>query len=108
LIQAGLQIEQYGIVASALAVSMLTLFSMTKIWAEVFWKEAAAGFVSESAPRSLPAMSGVLLFGPVVLMAGFLVLIGIAAEPVFAFATRAAQQLIDPAEYVHAVLGAQK
>jgi multicomponent Na+:H+ antiporter subunit D len=108
LIQAGLQIEQYGIVASALAVSMLTLFSMTKIWAEVFWKEAPAGFVSESAPRSLPAMSGVLLFGPVVLMAGFLVLIGIAAEPVFAFATRAAQQLIDPAEYVHAVLGAQK
>ena len=107
LIQAGLQIEQYAIVAAALAVSILTLFSMTKIWAEVFWKEPPDASKSE-APRSAPAPLAVaLLFAPIALMAAVIVMIGIGAESVFALATRAAEQLMDPAEYVQAVLGAR-
>ena len=38
LVRAGLESEQYWIVAAALAVSLLTLFSMIKIWNEAFWK----------------------------------------------------------------------
>ncbi len=40
LIQGGLEAERYAIVVAALVVSLLTLFSMTKIWAEAFWKPA--------------------------------------------------------------------
>ena len=40
LVQAGLETQQYVLVATALGVGLLTLFSMTKIWAEAFWKEA--------------------------------------------------------------------
>jgi multicomponent Na+:H+ antiporter subunit D len=43
LVQAGLAVEQYWLVAVALAVSALTLLSMTKIWAEAFWKNAPEG-----------------------------------------------------------------
>src|SRR5690606_11405510 len=38
LIQAGLGTGYYAIAAAALVVGLLTLFSMTKIWAEAFWK----------------------------------------------------------------------
>jgi multicomponent Na+:H+ antiporter subunit D len=105
LIQAGLQVQQYAIVAAALAVSILTLFSMTKIWAEVFWKEPAAG---KGGTRHVAApLARVLLFGPIALMAAVIIVIGIGAESVFALAGRAAEQLMNPAEYVQAVLGAR-
>lgn len=105
LIQAGLELEQYGIVAAALAVSILTLFSMTKIWAEVFWKAPSEDAPSE-APHSAPApLAAALLFGPIALMAAVIVIIGVGAESVFTLATRAAEQLTDPTEYVQAVLG---
>lgn len=107
LIRAGLEIEQYAIVATALAVSILTLFSMTKIWAEAFWKESPNASTSET-PRSTPApLVSALLFGPIALMAVVIVILGIGAESVLALATRAAEQLMDPAEYVQAVLGAR-
>ena len=41
LVQAGLELKQYVIVAVALGVSLLTLFSMIKIWTEAFWKPIA-------------------------------------------------------------------
>lgn len=39
LVEEGLGADQYGVVAAALLVSLLTLFSMMKIWTEVFWGE---------------------------------------------------------------------
>jgi len=38
LVRAGLETGQFAIVAVALGVSLLTLFSMMKIWNEAFWK----------------------------------------------------------------------
>src|SRR5690606_19417091 len=53
LIQAGLESQQYGVVAVALIVSILTLFSMTKIWHEVFWKKTqSAGYVEQKSSNS--------------------------------------------------------
>jgi multicomponent Na+:H+ antiporter subunit D len=42
---------------------------------------------------------------PIAALALITILIGVAAEPVYVLASRAAQQLIDPAEYIQAVLG---
>ncbi len=102
LVRAGLDAGSYAIVATALAVSMLTLFSMTKIWHEVFWKESPLG--KASAPPVVDAgMTGLLV--PVVMLALLTIAIGLGAEPVFALALRAADQLIDPSEYIAAVMG---
>ena len=106
IVQAGLQSEQYVLVATALAVGLLTLFSMTKIWAEVFWKEApgAANRPETAAAVSRPGISGWLLIGPIAALAGVTITIGLAVEPVYVLAIRAAEQLMDPTEYIARVM----
>jgi multicomponent Na+:H+ antiporter subunit D len=102
LVQAGLQAEQYIIVAVALAVGLLTLFSMMKIWSEACWK---------SPPEPLPLPVRMtrsefwLRLAPVVFMAGLTITIGLAAEPVFQYSKAAAEQLVDRQAYISAVLG---
>ena len=91
--------------AAALAVSILTLFSMTKIWAEVFWKESPSRPMERQ--DGFEPRSTAWLFVPMIAMAAVIVLIGFAAEPVFVLANEAAKQLVDPAEYIQAVLGAR-
>ena len=107
LVQAGLETQHYLIVATALAVGLLTLFSMTKIWAEAFWKEAPdMSGASASAPTSAVSRAAdLLLIGPIAALALVTVVIGLAAEPVYLLASRAAEQLMNPTEYIQAVLG---
>lgn len=105
LVQAGLGIGSYAIVATALAVSLLTLFSMTKIWAEAFWKPMppdAAGILS--APGIGPDRVRQLLV-PIGALAALTVAIGLGANTIFTLATGAAEQLLDREQYIHAVLG---
>ncbi|MEN9937072.1 MAG: hypothetical protein RLZZ387_3651 [Chloroflexota bacterium] len=99
LVKAGLDAGQYVIVAVALMVSLLTIYSMTKIWAEVFWKEAPA----EPAPPDTRGLGWML--APVVGLALITVVIGLGAQPFYELALRAAEQLVDPAEYIAAVRG---
>jgi multicomponent Na+:H+ antiporter subunit D len=105
LVRAGLDAGQYAIVAVALAVGVLTLFSMVKIWAEAFWKDAPARAQSEDAgmPRDQHPMT-VALIAPVVALALLAIVLGIGAGPVFDLLDRAAAQLIDPHEYMEAAL----
>jgi multicomponent Na+:H+ antiporter subunit D len=107
LVRAGLESQSYILVAIALAVGLLTLFSMTKIWAEAFWKESPGNSVRTEAMASIPEprVSHWLLVLPIAALALITILIGVAAEPLYVLASRAAQQLIDPAEYIQAVLG---
>lgn len=111
LIQAGLAIEQYAIVAVALFVSLLTLYSMLKLWNEAFWKAPAA--VEE---RSVPGSSSHPGGGPtdrldrwitvpIVALAACTIALAVGAETAFGLAMRAADQLLDPSDYIVAVLG---
>lgn len=98
IVRAGLQASEWLIVATALAVSVLTLYAMTKIWNEAFW-----------APARFPA-SGDRLGWPLVLSTAALgcttIVMGLGAEPLFDVAQRAAEQLLHPDAYIRAVLGA--
>lgn len=85
--------------ALALAVGLLTLFSMMKIWNEAFWKPAP-----ESSPRTAAGHAPAAL-APVVVLAALVVAAGIFAQPVLGYFTRSAEQLLDPPGYVRAVLG---
>jgi multicomponent Na+:H+ antiporter subunit D len=104
LLQAGLQEEQYAIVAAALLTSLLTLLSMTRIWSEAFWKERPASSSSVGDPV-YPFNAWLLRLLPVAALAAFVVIIGLLAEPLFDLSTRAAEQLLNPAGYVATVLG---
>lgn len=89
--------------AVALAVGLLTLFSMTKIWAEAFWKKPAVGHAVQLG--AISRLDRILLFTPIVGLAVLTLCIGFAPEFFFDFATRAANQLLNPAEYIETVLG---
>ena len=106
LIKAGLDVSEYTIVAVALAVSLLTLYSMTKIWNEAFWKAPPeTGKLDLQEGQIISGRKKVSLLIPVIVLALLSVIMGIFAEPILALTNRAAEQLLDPTEYIHCVLG---
>lgn len=98
LVEAGLQSEHYVIVLVALIVSPLTLFSMTKVWAEAFWKPDPSG-------KDDRESAGWGTLGPITVLAAITVVLGLAAEPAFVLSRHAANQLLNPTGYIEAVLG---
>jgi multicomponent Na+:H+ antiporter subunit D len=99
LIRAGLENGDYLIIGVSIAVSFLTMFSMVKIWNEVFAKappEETEGVVTRLSPLEL---------APAVTLAVLAIAIGVAAGPVLDLSLRAAEQLLDRSEYIRAVLG---
>ncbi len=104
LARAGLEAEQFLIVGVALAVGLLTLFSMTKIWNEAFWKAAPANTADPAVPP-LTRSEAWALYLPIAALALLTVLIGLAGQPLYAVADRAAAQLLNPDEYIRVVLG---
>jgi multicomponent Na+:H+ antiporter subunit D len=101
LVRAALQQGSYVITAIAIAVSLLTLFSMTKIWNEAFWKPAADG-----APESDRSVD-TALWMPVIVLAALTCAIGLGAQFLFDLSQSAAAQLIDRQIYIDAVLGSR-
>jgi multicomponent Na+:H+ antiporter subunit D len=104
LIRAGLEQDSYWIVLAALVVSLLTLFSMTKIWAEVFWKSDPNPEPEDEA-ESPSLTSLTYLIVPIAGLALITITIGFFAEPFFVLSNAAAQQLMNPdTYYIPAVL----
>ncbi len=104
VIRAGIEAEAYGVTAIALLVGLLTLYSMIKIWSEVFWKTAPGGGEVDVYPavgqRELWLMSL-----PAVGLALCTVFIGLYAGPLYALAEISASELLAPERYIEAVLG---
>ncbi|MFN3615849.1 MAG: proton-conducting transporter membrane subunit [Rubrimonas sp.] len=83
---------------AVLGVGLLTLYSMTKIWNEGFWKP-------HPDPDWTPAPAPATMAGVGAAVAGLLIVMGLAAGPLLEVADAAARQLLDPDPYVAAVLG---
>jgi multicomponent Na+:H+ antiporter subunit D len=101
LVDAGLGADQYAIVAVSLAVSLFTLFSMTKIWANAFWGPAEPFHDAPPPPR--PLANGLMAGGTAILVVASMV-VAFFGGPLYDFSEKAASDLIDPAPYVEAVL----
>ena len=99
LVRAGIEGGYTGVVTVSLIVSLLTLFSMTKIWSNAFWR-TAPNDDENAAPR--PAGWGVL--APITAMAGLSIAIGVWAGPMFGVSARSAEQLLSREDYINAVL----
>lgn len=110
LVAAGLQAGQYGIVGVALLVGLLTLLSMSLVFAEVFWKNAPQraavgrhGASTVHPPAASGGWQGLVL--PVGLLAALILGIGLWAEPLLSLSQTAARELLEPTGYIQAVLG---
>ncbi|RTR03811.1 Na+/H+ antiporter subunit D [Halomonas nitroreducens] len=102
VIRAGLEAGAYGVTAIALLVGLLTLFSMVKIWAEVFWKASPQ---AGDTPPAVERGELWLMMAPVVGLALCTLFIGLYAGPLYGLAEASAEQLLDPERYIRAVLG---
>ena len=100
LVDAGIEAGQYTIVAVSLAVSLLTLYSMTKIWSNAFWGEPG---VVQSAPAGRGDMA--LMVGATAALVALSVAVTVSAGPLYSLSERTAGDLVDPAGYVEAVMG---
>ncbi|WP_333713822.1 Na+/H+ antiporter subunit D [Yoonia sp.] len=101
IVKASLDIEMWFVAFIALAVGLMTIYSMTKIWAEAFWKNHPEGI--EPRLSTLPHKWAQLL--PIGGLAVLTIIIGMNPEPFVQFAERSAAQLLDPTDYIAAVLG---
>ncbi len=103
IVKAALEVEAWIVAGAALAVGLMTIYSMTKIWAAAFWRphpDGRAPTLGSLAPGERRA-----LIWPIATLAAITVAIGLAPEAFVGFAETAAAQLLDPTAYVAAVLG---
>ena len=104
LVEAGTADTRYVLVGVAILVSLLTLFSMIKIWSGVFWSPATEA--PENPSRAVGRLGGpALMVVPTAVLVVLGLVIAVAGAPLYRYSTRAASDLLDPAAYLHAVLG---
>lgn len=95
LIQATLSAGSYVIAGIILLVSVLTLLSMARLWDQSFWKPSE---VEDKLP-----MTRVIL-APIIFLCVVTIAISLGAEYVYSITLRASEQLLQPQEYIDAVL----
>jgi multicomponent Na+:H+ antiporter subunit D len=102
ILKAGIEANQIFITLVALLVGLFTLFSMVKIWLEVFWKNAPEVKIVSVDQKPLPNQ---WMLAPSIVMALAIVVLGIWSQPVVNFCELAAADLLNPSKYIYYVLG---
>jgi multicomponent Na+:H+ antiporter subunit D len=103
LVKASLDAEFWIIAFVALAVGLLTIYSMTKIWAEAFWTPHPDGI--EPKLETVPNRILQPMLAPIVALAVLTCIIGLFPQPFLTFAETSAAQLLTPTQYIETVLG---
>ena len=99
VIDAAFEAEAGWLAAIGLFVGLLTIYSMSKIWIEAFWKPAP---FERSAPRRIPP----IMLVSIAMLGAVTIAIGVMPEPLVAYAHAAAQNLLDPSAFPIATFGA--
>ncbi len=104
LVGAGIESDEWAMVAVSLLVSALTMYVMVRIWAGVFWGEPedpaiTAWMASDDSrvPHLMTASTTAVVAMSVALM--------VFAGPVYGYAQRTAEDLLAPDRYVDIVIG---
>lgn len=95
LVQEGILQGRGIIVGVSLAVSVLTFFSMTKIWAAAFWGTPEDS--ETTAKRGMVAATGAVV--------ALSLAVAVFAQPLTELSVRAASDIADPSTFIGAVLG---
>jgi len=104
LVKAGLESEAWFITALSLFVSILTLYSMMKIWNEVFWKDTPPEFEVTDRFSEFSVSKKILLIAPAVGLAIVTIVIGFYTAPFFDAASSSASELLNKTGYIESVL----
>jgi len=99
LAQAGLIGGNYVVVSIAVITSFFTLYSMSKIWSYAFWRESS---------RERAALTYRGMMAPTAVLVAFTIAMGLFAQPFLGLASRAAETLTQPQEYIRTVLSAKQ
>jgi len=99
IVWATVESELWWVMAAAIFTGAFTLYSMIKIWVEVFWKD------HPDPSRYLGLDKETKCLFPVSLLALIIVIIGLGGGPLFDVCLRAGEQLVDTTGYIQAVLG---
>jgi multicomponent Na+:H+ antiporter subunit D len=94
---------QYLLAGISLAVSLLTVLSMARLWEESFWKPAAIP-VSGSTHQS---RLGVSILAPIAFLVSLMIGLTLFAGPISSLTNRAAHEVLDAQGYMRAVLGSE-
>jgi len=106
LVDAAAARSSYAVLGVSLAVTLLTLYSLMKVWVSVFWAAPR-----DPVPGSDQARPGerfgapLLMVLPTAALAALTLGLGLAAGPLYDLSLRAAADLLDPQAYVTEVLG---
>lgn len=92
----------YLVAAISLLTSLLTLFSMMKIWRYAFWREPTEVLSAREPVTGEDEQMGMGIGLGIVVVLSLTVMLG--APALMSFAEAAAQQLLDPMDYLNAVL----
>jgi multicomponent Na+:H+ antiporter subunit D len=100
LIKGGFESGHFVVTGVAIWVSIVTLFSMMKIWNEAYWKPHPKGEEEISSTRLKPSM-----VYPVAIMALSTLAFGLLADWFIELLLEASEMLKNPQTYIEAVLG---
>lgn len=96
LLFAGAELQEYIYIAAILVGGFLTLFSMVKIWQLAYW--------GKREPKLNTVNVGSFVWG-IIILVGMSIVLAIMVQPVYDMVHEAAEQLLDPSQYIEAVLG---
>ncbi|MFO7574068.1 MAG: proton-conducting transporter membrane subunit [Bacteroidales bacterium] len=104
IIKSGIEAGQIVVSMIALFVGFFTLFSMVKIWIEVFWKPApVTGEADKTGDTAL--LPDRIMLGSSLFLGVIIVFMGIFALPVIEFCEAAAADLLDTGKYHSYIFG---
>jgi len=97
ILREGIHLQSYAVVFVGLFVGILTLYSMVKIWAEVFWKEPIE---KNMARKKIP----LLMLIPIIFLCCITLFLSFKPGLLMNFSNKAAALLLDPKTYIQTVL----
>jgi multicomponent Na+:H+ antiporter subunit D len=103
VIRAAVEADAVWVAVIAVLVGVLTLYSMTKIWTEAFWKGQPEGDLPKQNVDGT-AVGHRLDWVPCAVLAAVTVFIGLFPEPLMRFSMEAGAQLLQPEQYIETVL----
>jgi len=106
LMEAAFSSANYFYIASLIVGSFITLYVISKLWSDVFWKDADTDDIAVvDSFKPLSTLNKVILVLPICLLACTSLFIGLNAEFIIKVADRISNEMLDTTPYIQAVLG---
>lgn len=106
LLQSSFESTHYFVIFAIIAASFVTLYTIGKLWVEVFWKDSKTkGFKKHFIPfAELKSIQKTAYVLPIALLGIVSLILGFGAEWVFGIAHQIAHDLMNPEVYVNQIL----